>query len=208
MNYILYGEQYPMIKKRLGKILKERLGEVDDFNVVKFEFSNDIVDEICDEASMLPLGYDSKAVVIDKASFLEPKSNKETVEKLLSVLENSSDSINIIFILRNENIDHKNLIVDYIKNNGEILEFLNLKKEEWPIYIRKYFKERNVAIDENAVQELALRVDGDLSRFVNEAEKLCLYKDHLSIADITLMVAKPLEDDAYINTVSRLRLQI
>lgn len=197
MNYILYGEQYPMIKKRLGKILKERLGDVDDFNVVKFEFSNDIVDEICDEASMLPLGYDSKAVVIDKASFLEPKSNKETVEKMLSVLENSSDSINIIFILRNENIDHKNPIVDYIKNNGEILEFLNLKKEEWPIYIRKYFKERNVAIDENAVQELALRVDGDLSRFVNEAEKLCLYKDHLSIADITLMVAKPLEDDAF-----------
>ena len=73
MNYILYGEQYPMIKKRLGKILKERLGEVDDFNVVKFEFSNDIVDEICDEASMLPLGYDSKAVVIDKASFFGAK---------------------------------------------------------------------------------------------------------------------------------------
>ena len=82
---------------------------------------------------MLPLGYDAKAVVIDKASFLESKSKKESVEKILSLLENSSDSINIIFILRNENIDHKNPIVDYIKNNGEIFEFLNLKKEEWPI---------------------------------------------------------------------------
>ena len=42
MNYILYGEQYPMIKKRLKKVLNETLGEVDDFNVVKFrtEVSN------------------------------------------------------------------------------------------------------------------------------------------------------------------------
>lgn len=197
MNYILYGEQYPMIKKRLKKVLDERLGEVDDFNVVKFDYSPDKIDEIIDEASMLPLGYEAKAVVIDNASILEPKSNKEIVEKFVSLLENSSESINIIFVLRNENLDDKNPIVTHIKENGQIFQFLNLKKEEWPRYIAKYFKERNVEIDPKAVDELALRVDGDLMRFVNEAEKLCLYKDHLTLTDITLMVNKPLEDDAF-----------
>ena len=197
MNYILYGEQYPMIKKRLKKVLDERLGEVDDFNVVKFDYAPDKIDEIIDEASMLPLGYEAKAVVIDNASILEPKSNKEIVEKFVSLLENSSESINIIFVLRNENLDDKNPIVTHIKENGQIFQFLNLKKEEWPRYIAKYFKERNVEIDPKAVDELALRVDGDLMRFVNEAEKLCLYKDHLTLTDITLMVNKPLEDDAF-----------
>lgn len=197
MNYILYGEQYPMIKKRLKKVLDERLGEVDDFNVVKFDYSPDKVDEIIDEASMLPLGYESKAVVIDNASFLEPKGNKEIIEKFVSLLENSSESINVIFVLRNENLDDKNPIVTLIKENGQIFQFLNLKKEEWPRYIAKYFKERNIEIDPKAVDELALRVDGDLMRFVNEAEKLCLYKDHLTLTDITLMVNKPLEDDAF-----------
>ena len=197
MNYILYGEQYPMIKKRLKKVLDERLGEVDDFNVVKFDYSPDRVDEIIDEASMLPLGYESKAVVIDNASFLEPKGNKEIIEKFVSLLENSSESINVIFVLRNENLDDKNPIVTIIKENGQIFQFLNLKKEEWPRYIAKYFKERNIEIDPKAVDELALRVDGDLMRFVNEAEKLCLYKDHLTLTDITLMVNKPLEDDAF-----------
>lgn len=197
MNYILYGEQYPMIKKRLKKVLEEKLGEVDDFNVVKFDYKEDIIDEIVDEASMLPLGYDSKAVVIDNASFLEPKGKKELVEKFVSLLENGSDSITIVFILRNENLDDKNPIVNFVKGNGEIFQFLNLKKEEWPRYIAKYFKERNVVIEPNAIEELALRVDGDLTRFVNEAEKLCLYKDRLSLTDITLMVNKPLEDDAF-----------
>jgi len=197
MNYILYGEQYPMIKKRLKKILEENLGEVDDFNVVKFDYKDDLADEICSEAAMLPLGYESKAVVVDNASLLEPKGNKDANKKILEQLKNGDPSINVIFVLRNENLDAKNEIVNFVKENGRIFEFLNLKKEEWPIYIRKYFKERNVEIDSNAVDELSLRVDGDLSRFVNEAEKLCLYKDHLTLTDITLMVAKPLEDDAF-----------
>ena len=197
MNYILYGEQYPMIKKRLKKILSEKLGEVDDFNVVKFDFVQDDIDEILDETTMLPLGYDSKAVVIDNATFLAGKGNKEVNEKILNAIKNCSDSINIILILRSEDLDNKNDIVTCIKEHGEIFEFLNLKKEEWPLYIRKYFKDKNIAIDDNAVDELALRIDGDLTRFVNEANKLCLYKDHLTLMDITLMVSKPLEDDAF-----------
>ena len=197
MNYILYGEKYPMIKKRLKKVLKENLGEVDDFNVVKFDYSNDIVDEIIDEASMLPLGYDSKAVVVDNASFLEPKGNKEISEKFLKLLENSNDSIHVIFVLRNENLDDKNEVAKWINENGEVFHFNNLTKEEWPKYVAKYFNDRGVQIDPNAVEELISRVDGDLTRFVNEAEKLCLYKDHLTLTDITLMVAKPLEDDAF-----------
>lgn len=197
MNYIIYGEQYPMIKKRLEKILKERLVEVDDFNVVKFEYSKDNLAEILDEASMLPLGYESKAVVVDKATFLEPKGDKEANEKLFDLMQNMSDSINLILILRSENIDEKNDIVNYVKSNGEVFEILSPKKDEWPIYIKKYFKDHNVQIDDNAVNELASRVDGDLMRFVNEAKKLCLYKDHLTLTDITLMVAKPLEDDAF-----------
>ena len=50
MNYILYGEQSPMIKKRLKKILTERLGEVDDFNVVRFDLDEDEIDAVIDEA--------------------------------------------------------------------------------------------------------------------------------------------------------------
>ena len=196
MNYILYGEQYPMIKKRLKKVLNERLGEVDDFNVVKFDFKPELIDEIIDEASMLPLGYDAKAVVIDNASFLEPKGNKEINERFVELLESGSDSINILFVLRNDNLDDKNPIVKTI-NKDQILHFVNITKEEWPKYIAKYFKDRNVTIEQNAIDELALRIDGDLTRFVNEADKLCLYKNHLTLTDITLMVNKPLEDDAF-----------
>ena len=197
MNYILYGELYPMIRKHLNKILKERLGEPDDFNVVKIDMEETSINEVIDEASMLPLGYEKKAVVVDNASFLQKDGKNEQKAAILELLKNSTEEITLIFILRNDKVEKNGEIYKFIQENGRVFEFLNIKKEEWPVYIRKYFKSKNVGITADAVNELAVRIDGDLSKFINEADKLCLYKDNIDIADIVLMVSKPLEDDAF-----------
>lgn len=197
MNFILYGEQFPMIRKQLKKILSERLGSPDEFNVVKFDLDECDINEVIDEASMLPLGYDKKAVVIHNCSFLTSQGDKEQKEKMLELLQNSSDDIDIIMIYKGDKVDEKSPIFTYVKDNGTINYFLNLKKEDWPVYIKKYFKAKNIEIDNDAINELALRVDGDLNRFLNEADKLCLYKDKISLMDVTLLVSRPLEDDVF-----------
>ena len=197
MNYILYGEQYPMIKKRLSKILKERLSEPDSFNVVKFDLDETDPHEIESETELLPLGYDRKAVVVDHCSFLGNGGNKELRELFTKLIKNSSDEIDIILIHRSSTIDDKLPLVQMVKEKGQIFNFVNLKKEDWPVFIRKYFKDQNVEIEPAAISELALRVDGDLYRFMNEAQKLVLYKDKITVADVALMVNKPLEDDVF-----------
>jgi len=197
MNYILYGELYPMIRKHLNKILKERLKEVDEYNVTKIDFEESTLDEIEYESSSLPLGYDKKVVVVDNAHFLTKDVEQKDEEKVLDILKKSQDDIDLIFINRDANVDKKGKIFNFIKENGQIFEFLNIEKDEWPIYIRKYFKNKNVEITSEAVNELANRVDGDLSKFINEAEKLCLYKNSITLTDVALMVSKPLEDDAF-----------
>ena len=197
MNYILYGELYPMIRKHLNKILKERLDEPDDFNVVKIDLDESSLDEVSYEASQLPLGYDKKVVIVDNASFLEKDCKEEDEKKVLEMLDSTLDDINLVFILRSEKVDKKGNIFNKVKEKGQIFEFLNIEKDEWPVYIRKYFKNKNVEISPDAVSELANRIDGDLTRFINEAEKLCLYSNTISLSDVLLMVNKPLEDDAF-----------
>lgn len=197
MNFILYGEQLPMIKKQLKKILSDRLGEPDEFNVVKFDLDECEINEIIDEANMLPLGYDKKAVVIYNCSFLTSQGNQEQKEAMLNLLENSTDDIDIIMTYNGDKVDEKSPIYTLVNENGAIKYFINLKKEDWPIYIKKYFKAKEVEIDADAVEELALRVDGDLNRFLNEADKLCLYKNKISLIDVTLLVSRPLEDDVF-----------
>lgn len=197
MNYILYGEQYPMIKKRLEKLLKERLGEPDDFNVAKFDLDNVDFEEAVMDASLLPLGYDRKAVVFDNVHFLSKGAKKDQVNSILELVQEPNDAIDLFFIVREDSIDDKSPIVEIINKNGQVLRFVNLTKEDWPVYARKFFAKREVKIDDDAVEELIMRTDGDLNRFLNEADKLCLYKDHITVVDVVLMVAKPIEDDAF-----------
>lgn len=197
MNFILYGEQQPMIKKHLKKILLDRLGEPDEINVVKFDLDECEISEIVDEASMLPLGYDKKAVVISNCGFLTSQGNKEQKDIMLDLLSNSSDDIDIIMIYNGDKIDEKSPIFTIVKEKGVINYFINIKKEDWPVYIKKYFKSKEVEIDQDAINELSFRVDGDLNKFLNEADKLCLYSKKISLMDVTLLVSRPLEDDVF-----------
>lgn len=197
MNYILYGELYPMIRKHLNKILKERLGSPDDFNVTRIDLDETPFEEVIEEASCLPLGYDKKVVVVDNCNFLTKDVDEELEQKVLNLLKNSSYDIDIIFVYRSEKINKSGKIFNFIKENGQVFEFLNIQKEEWPLYIKKYFKNKNVEITSEAVEELSNRIDGDLTRFINEAEKLILYKNPITISDVVLLVNKPLEDDAF-----------
>lgn len=197
MNYILYGSQYIAIRRHLTKVLKECVKEPDDFNTIKIDYSESSIDEIISEASMMPLGYDTKAVVVDNATFLTKEGKDEEKQKLLECIKDNPDEINCIFILRSDKLDKNGEIAKYIDSVHGVFEFLDLTKEQWPEYVRKYFKKREVEIEPDAVHELVARVDGDLTRFVNEADKLCLYKDKITLSDVLLMVAKPLEDDAF-----------
>lgn len=196
MNYILYGKQYPQIAHQLKKILKQRLKEVDDFNVTKFDANEDDIDEIISEMSLLPLGYERKAIVIDNATFLSTNGDKKILEKFTSEIKND-DSIDVIFILRDSSINDKCDLVKKINSEGEIISFKEISKDEWPVFIKKYFLDRGATIDNDAINELNNRVQGDLNLFINEANKLILYKNHITLIDITMLVSKPLEDDVF-----------
>lgn len=197
MLYILYGLQYPVIKKRINKILKESLDQIDEFNLIKLDNDNCSVDDVILEGSMLPLGYDKKAVVVDNVSFLKKGAKKEDIEKILEFLKTCDNSIDMFFIVRSDSIDDNSPICKYILENGQIMKFVELTKEEWPKYVKKYFKDKDVGISDEATKELISRIDGDLTRFINEADKLINYKNNISLSDVCLMVSKPLEDDAF-----------
>ena len=196
MNYILYGEQSPQIKTRLKKILKDRLGDVDEFNAVKVDYEETDINEIIDEMSILPLGYDRKVLIIDNAHFIENGGNKDDLKKITEALHDD-EAIDVIFISHVENILKSIDLVKEIEANGQIFQFMNITKADWPKVVKKYFVDHGASIDNDAVEEMVVRCDGDLQRFINEANKLMLYKDHITLVDVTLMVAKPIEDDVF-----------
>ena len=85
MIYLVYGEQFPLVNKRVHKLIKSILNEeIDEFNFVRINAKETTVQDIAYEASLLPFS-NRKVIRVDNAYFLsldEPIS--VWVEKILS----------------------------------------------------------------------------------------------------------------------------
>lgn len=203
MIYVLFGVQGLILENQCKKILKENLGVLDEFHYVKYSLYETSIDDILFDAELPSLTGENKAIVVYNSFFLASDKPKEKIkvdhnfDLLSKYLDTPNPSCDIIFIFETDKLLEKSVLVKKLKNIAKIIEAKEITKEEWPLYIKKYLARLNVTIDDDAAEQLAVRVQGDALRFTNEAKKLSLYRNHLTINDIELMVARPLEENAF-----------
>ena len=208
MIYLIYGEQNIRIKTRIKKILKDVLPEQDEFNFVKFDGSEVLMQDWLDEVNYLPLGYDNKVVVVENCYFLlKPKprnkiDSEQDYEQLKRYLNDANDFCDLILTVAatDKEIDKKGEIYSLIQqNNGNIFAIVNPSPEEWKSYTYRLCKEKlNVNIDQNALSELTVRTACDVDLLLNCLDKLSLYTDHITYDDVVLMVPRPLEENTFL----------
>lgn len=207
MIYLLYGDQNVMINNRLKKIVKERLPFQDALNYITFDLDNSDIKQAIDEACYLPLGYDHKVVVIKNCNFLRKTALKtrnknndsnQDLSLLIKYLKKDNNQCDLILIYQGSDINLSSDIYKIISEKGQVKQLLSIERKDWNTYIYRYFVESlKIQIDRDAIEELANRVKGDLNIFVNEANKLSLYTDHVRYEDVVKLVTRPLEDNAF-----------
>ena len=208
MIYLISGRQNIRLKSQMKSIVKKSLGEIDAINFVKLDASYTLVQEIVDEANYLPLGYDHKAVVVDNPYFLLKEKGRNKIEsdqnyqELIDYINHPDENCDLIFLVNtaDSELDKKNEIYKAIEANGQIIVLSEPKENEWHQVVAHYFKEKwpNTDIDSDAVQELARRTEGDYASLFNNGSKLALYTNHIRFEDVTLMVTRPLEENAFL----------
>lgn len=207
MIYFIYGNQYPTIKSQIKKITASFLGEnetLDEFNFVKIDGFNVLVQEAVDECRYVSLGYDKKVVSLENCYFFcKPKpKNKIEPDQQYDVLEeyvnsdNDEQSVLIMSVVSSE-IDLKNPILESLKDKGKIIQIVDPDEKNFTEYIKTYCAKNNIIIDKDALFELAARCDSDVALLKNNIEKLSLYTDHIKYQDVTKMVTRKLEDNAF-----------
>lgn len=205
MIYLIYGNQTPSIKSRIKKIVKERLPEHDDMNLVKFDASNVLIQEIIDEANYLPLGYDHKIVVADNCYFLMKQKGKNKIEsdqvysELINFINHPSDECDLILTVPTLSVAATSDIYKLIKEKGSIMEIPDLDQKGWKDGVRRYCLENaGLSIDNDAINELADRTSGDVALLQTSVAKLALYTDHVTYDDVVLMVVRPLDENTFL----------
>lgn len=204
MLYLLFGPQGMILEKQCKKIIKDNLEVIDDFHVIKFMADEVTIQDIVFEADQTSLTGERKAIIVYHPYFLSTSKTKEKIESLqdykvlMEYLESPNTFTDLIFVLEADKLNERSEIVKLLKVKAKVIEAKEITKEEWPRFIQQYFQKLNVSIDPDATSELALRVEGDTMRFVNEAKKLALYTDHITYDDIQTMIARPLEENAFL----------
>ena len=208
MIYLISGKQNIRLKSQMKNIVKKSIGEIDAINFVKHDATYTLVQEIVDEANYLPLGYDHKAVVVDNPYFLLKEKGRNKIEseqnyqELIDYINHPDEGCDLIFLVNTSesDIDKKNEIYQAIEKNGQVIALTEPKDNEWHQVVAHYFKEKwpNVTIDNDAIQELARRTEGDYASLFNNGSKLALYTDHIRFDDVTLMVTRPLEENTFL----------
>lgn len=204
MLYLLFGPQGMILEKQCKKIIKDNIEVLDDFHVMKFMADEVTIQDIVFEADQTSLTGERKAIVVYHPYFLSTTKTKEKIESLqdyqslLSYLEAPNTMTDLIFVLEADKLNERSEIVRLLKVKAKVIEAKEITKDEWPRFIKQYFDKMNIMIDNDAVNELAIRVEGDAMRFVNEAKKLALYTNHITYDDIQTMVARPLEENAFL----------
>ena len=203
MIFLIAGSQTPIVKKQLNRLLEERLGTSDDFNLSRLDGRDVLAEDIIFEASMLPLGAVRKAVVVEYPYFLMKDKGKIKIDKeqkyesMLEFIGSSNDEVDLIFVTDSLELDEKSEVLKAIKKYGTVTLIPDLDSVKWADYGRSYFKNNQATIDSDGLRELIARVNGDLNSFINEANKLIMY--------VSLLVAKPLENNVFALTKALFR---
>lgn len=206
MIYFIYGNQSPTIKSQIKKIVTGFLGdEVDDFNFVKLDGFNSLVQEAVDECRYVSLGYDKKVVSLENCYFLLKPKPKNKIEadqnygELKSYLnEENDDSCVFILSVVSSAIDEKSELFSLLKEKSKVIQIVDPDEKSFSEYIKSYCDKHQIVIDKDALNELANRTDGDVALFKNSIDKLSLYTEHIRYQDVVKMVTRKLEDNAFL----------
>ena len=133
-----------------------------------------------------------------KDKFKDKLNKPEDFDELRQTIAGNDENIDLIFLLSSSNVDKKNEFYKLIEQYGQIYFLEDPDVKQWIEVVKTYMVTKlGVTIDFDALRELSNRTNGDYAALYSNGQKLALYTDHISYADVDLMVTRPLEDNTF-----------
>lgn len=167
--YFLHGAEPFYIDQIVELASNSILNEGErDFNQSIFYAKDTPALNVVDAATRLPMMAEYQVVIVKEAQ--EYKAAQwEQFEKYV---ENPSKSTILIFAHKYKTIDKRTKLYKLLSKNAVIFESEGVKDYQLPTWIKSYIKDHDYMVTDKAVALLTEFIGNDLSRIVNELEKL------------------------------------
>lgn len=202
---IVYGTNRVRIEEQVNTLVKDYLGEVDDFNRIVLDYNDATVESIIEEAQTLPFLSDKKAIIIQNATLFTALRAKNTVDHnidlMIKYLENKEDDTLLVFSVQSENLDNRKKITKIAKANGDIFEVGEMNEAELRDYIQSEIQNENVTFNPPVINMIIERTGVHYDTVKQELEKLLLYvDDEITTEHVEDVISKSLDQNVFLLT--------
>lgn len=180
--YFLEGEE-PYYIDKLVKVFEEGVltPEERDFNLIELYGKDIEIQEVISNARRYPMFAEYLLVIVREASQLK------NIDALEGYLSNPSPNTILVLEYRFKKLDKRGKLSKALKQNAEVFTSEKIKEQEMPGWIMAYGREKNITIEPNVAEMLAVYLGNDLQKVVNEIDKVLINEPNLTELTTTLI---------------------
>ncbi|CAD2076151.1 DNA polymerase III subunit delta [Phocicoccus pinnipedialis] len=202
---IVYGTNRVRVEEQVNTLVKDYVGEVDDFNRIVLDYNDTTIESIIEEAQTLPFLSNKKAIIIQNATLFTAIRSRNTVDHnidlMIKYLENKEDDTLLIFSVQSENLDSRKKITKIAKTKSELFEVEEMQEAELRDYIRSVIERENVRFNPSLINMIIERTGIHYDTVKQELGKLLLYvDDEITTKHVEEVISKSLEQNVFLLT--------
>lgn len=165
--YLLMGDEAYFIDQLTELLSETVLTETEkDFNMQTFYGVDSDVNTIIASARRFPMMAEYQLIVVKEAQQL----NKFELFDIYA--KNPMKSTVLVISYKHGTVDKRKAVVKSIEKAGMVFESKKLYENQIPAFIVSYFRGKELAIDEKSAQMLTDYVGNDLSKLIQQLQKL------------------------------------
>lgn len=202
--YLVIGKNDYWENEIMQQIKKIIPAEEQTMNFATYDMEETPLAVALNDALSMPFFGEKRVVLIKNAYFLtgsHTKSKiKHDVEELEQYLDHPSAETILVILAPYDKLDGRKKIVKKLKSKSAMITLNDFSERETADFISHQVATRGYQIETDALNELYARTLGDLSKMMNELQKIFIYCNNskqITVGVVDKLVAKSLDQNVF-----------
>lgn len=203
--YLIQGtEQYLSEKVKFTLMDSILSNEVSEFNFGQFDMRETTIDSALQEAESFPFFGDKRLVFIQSPYFLTGKNLSNgpdhDLEYLESYIKNPPEFTVFVLFAPYEKLDKRKKVTKTLLKLAEVVNVEPMNEKDIKAFILSVCETNSYSIEADALEELLVLTDRNLSKSMQELDKLMIYHQEdkqIELTTVKELVPKTLEQNIF-----------
>lgn len=199
---VVGNENY--LKTQFMDELYRQLGGIDVLDISRIDLHEVTVNDVLDEAEVFSFFSDYRVLIVSNATFLNAQSKQKLSDaeqkRLISYIENPNTATILIFNVENSSLDKRKKLTKSFNKLTTMVDISELDEGQVTRYIQSYINNLEMSFTREAVDELLIRVNYQLTNAMTEVKKLEILgqtEGRITIDSVRSLVPRTLESDVF-----------